>query len=124
MVQYPEMRAQILETLRALADPEHQRQVWVEHRPPRPGYYDDLDLNISVLFDDTIIAEDPCAHIGKTLHNENEAQAVQALVDVLDPFIESLPRGTDDATAISMPAWRDVVEAARRAVTVLERTSG
>ncbi|HEU5157695.1 MAG TPA: hypothetical protein VFU43_11935 [Streptosporangiaceae bacterium] len=102
--------------LNALADPDYQRRVWVERQYPRPGYYDDLDANISFLYDDSDIAEDPQRNIGYALRNEGEARAIENLHKVLSPLYDALPPGIDDAEVIALPEWQAVVAAARQAV--------
>ncbi len=64
MVQYPSMRAELLETLRSLADREYQQRAWVDHNYPPGVLYDSFDEAVHFLFDDTILAENPNASIG------------------------------------------------------------
>jgi hypothetical protein len=118
MIQHPEMRANLLDVLRALSDPDYQRRVWVEREYPHPGYYDDLDTNVHLLYDDTDIAEEPHKNIGFALRNEDEARAIEELNRVLGPLYDSLPPDTDDATVIAMPEWQAVIAAARNALRV------
>lgn len=115
-VQHARMRANLLDVLNALADPDHQRRVWVERRYPQPGYYDDLDTNVSFLYDDSDIAEDPHRNIGYALRNEAEARAIENLHKVLGPLYDSLPADANDADVIAMPEWQAVVAAARQAI--------
>jgi hypothetical protein len=116
MVEHPEARMRLLDTLQALADPDHQRRIWVERSFPHPDYYEDLDLHIHQLYDDSDVAEDPRGHIGYTLRNEDEARAMENLNAVLSPLIDSLPPDVDDATVIAMPEWQAVIAAARQAL--------
>jgi hypothetical protein len=76
VVRYPQARAHLVEALNALADPDHQRLVWVERQYPHPDYYDDFAANINELYDDSTVAEDPHGNIGFTLQNEGEARAM------------------------------------------------
>jgi hypothetical protein len=116
MVEHPEMRANLLDVLKALADPDYQRRVWVERQYPHPGYYDDLEANINFLYDDSDIAEDPHRNIGYALRNEVEARAMENLHKALSPLYDSLPPDTHDAEVIAMPEWQAVVAAARQAI--------
>jgi hypothetical protein len=118
MVEYPQARAHLLEALKALADPDHQRRVWVERQYPHPDYFDDFAANIHQLYDDSTVAEDPHGNIGFTLRNEEEARAIESLIEVLDPLYDSIPPGADDATVIAMPEWPTVIAAARQALRV------
>ncbi|MGH3387647.1 MAG: SCO4402 family protein [Actinomadura sp.] len=70
------------------------------------------------LYDDSTVAEDPYGNIGFTLRNEDEARAIESLIQVLDPLYDSLPLDADDAAVIAMPEWQAVVGAARHALRV------
>ncbi len=120
-VQLPQMREEIIAAVRALSDPDHQRQVWIERRYPHPGYYDDLTLNLNVLYDDTLVLEDPEAAIGTTLRDTAEAQKMQQLADRLDEILNSVGPAEGDATYIGHRLWPLVVEAAREAYATLTR---
>ncbi|GAA4314674.1 hypothetical protein GCM10023178_24540 [Actinomadura luteofluorescens] len=119
VVRFPDMRRAVIEALRALSDPEYQRRVWVERTYAQPGFYDDLTHNVNVLYDDTLVAEDPRAQIGVTLENEAEAAAIESLTAVLDPLLDSLPTKLEDAQVISRPEWSAVVSAAQAAVGII-----
>jgi hypothetical protein len=67
MVKYPQMRQDLISTIRKLADPEYQRKVWVDHQFPEGVEYDSFDLAISILLDDTALVEEPETHIGVIL---------------------------------------------------------
>jgi immunity protein 7 of polymorphic toxin system len=114
-VRYPEMRAQIIEALQALADPAYQQRVWVEGRYPREGYYDDLTYNINVLYDDTAVIADPLAQVGVTLRDSREADAIGALGRSLDPVLAATQTATD-AETLAHPAWPQVIAAAQVAL--------
>src|SRR5918992_3559287 len=116
MVEHPEMRANLLDVLKALADPDYQRRVWVERQYPHPGYYDDLEANINFLYDDSDISEDPHRNIGYALRNEVEARAMENLHKALSPLYDSVPPDPPDAEVIAMPEWQAVVAAARQAI--------
>lgn len=113
------MRRSLIEALQALSDLEYQRRVWVERNYPQPGFYDDLTHNVKVLYDDTLVAEDPRAQIGVTLESEAEAAAIEGLTAVLDPLLDSSPTELEDAQVISRPEWSAVVRAAQAAVGII-----
>ncbi|MGH3387648.1 MAG: SCO4402 family protein [Actinomadura sp.] len=118
MIEHPEMRSYVLDVLNALADPDYQRRVWVERQYPHSGFYDDLDTNIHLLYDDSDIAENPRRNIGFALRNEEEARAIERLNEVLSPLYDSLPADVDHAALLAMPEWRAVVNAAQEALRV------
>lgn len=115
MVEFPEMRKEAIAALRVLADPGYQRRMWVEEAGQHPGLVENLDVNISILYDDTRIAEVPFERIGTILRNESEARSLAEFDRVCSPFLDSLKPGVDDATVIAMPEWRNVVAAAHAA---------
>ncbi|MDT0469123.1 SCO4402 family protein [Streptomyces gibsoniae] len=120
-VRLPQMREQIISAVHALSDPDHQRRVWIERQYPHPGYFDDLTLNIHILYDDTAVLDDPSAAIGTTLRDASEAQAMHRLADRLDEILDALEPETDDASYLGHPLWPGVVEAAAQAHAALTR---
>ena len=118
-VRYPEMRNDIIDALRALADRTYQQRVWVDRIYPRPGYYDDLTHNINVLYDDTLVAEDPSSQVGVSLKDGREVAAIEALKEILDPILDSISPDDSDLDVISRPDWTNVVIAAGNAIRVL-----
>ena len=116
---YSGIRGSVIDAVRVLSDPAYQRKMWVEERGSDPRLIEDLDANISTLYDDTGVAESPHDYVGTVLRSEEEARAIAALDRVLTPLLEALPAGADDASVIAMPEWRRVVEAAREALDVL-----
>ncbi|WP_369386269.1 hypothetical protein AB5J72_00550 [Streptomyces sp. CG1] len=119
--QLPQMREQIISAVQALSDPDHQRRVWIERQYPHPGYFDDLTLNIHILYDDTAVLDHPSAAIGTTLRDASEAQAMQSLADRLDEILDALEPEADDAAYLAHPLWPGVVEAAAQAHAALAR---
>lgn len=121
-VRYPEMRAQIIESIQALADPTYQQRVWVDRIYPHPGFYDDLTHNVNVLYDDTEVASDPYSQVGVTLESQEEAAAIEAIAHAFDPILDSMDPKTVDAEIMAMPTWDDVVRAARNALPIFSTT--
>lgn len=117
-LEFPNMRLEIVEAVRSLADPVFQRRVWVDGEPT--GYeIEGLDQEITTLYDDTRAMDDPYGQIGITLRDEREAEAMQKLDRVLLPFYKSLPPHYDPATVLAMPGWKDVVATAQTTLAVL-----
>jgi hypothetical protein len=50
MTWYPQMRAELAETLRILTDVNHQRRVWVEHELLDEMQYDNFDHAVHFLY--------------------------------------------------------------------------
>ena len=123
MSAYWTIRGCVIDAVRVLSDPDYQRKMRVDERGSDPHLIETLDANITTLYDATGVAESPHEHVGTVLRNEQEARAIQALDDVLTPFLEALPPGADDASIIAIPAWRRVVAAARETLTTLTAES-
>lgn len=115
-VQYPEMRQQVIAALESLADPEHQRTQWgvVE---PGVSYYDDLTLNVHILYDDCVVLPDPTSRVGTMLF-EDEVPALRDLDGVFGPLLDELGDAPDEVY-LADPRWPAVVRAARRALDVM-----
>lgn len=118
---YPEMRAQLVTSLRSLSDLEHQRTRWGKMSEDGT-YYDDLDLNVHVLYDDTTVLPDPVESIGSII-TADEVDVLEGLNSVLEPIIDELG-DQPDAAYLTHPGWSAVVSAAAAAVQVLERNDG
>lgn len=111
-VEYPAVRAEVIGALRALADPEYQRRVWLE-----PNEFDSLTFAVDVLFGDSGVLPDPSRNartVGAVVH-ESEVPALRRLGTVFDEVLNRLGGCTDDAY-LDDAAWLGVVEAARAAL--------
>ena len=120
MVKYPKMREELLETLRSLADREYQHKVWIENDYPPGIECDSFDEAVHFLYDDTVLAENPDAAIGVILENEKEARLISAVCQAIDLVFEALGTGVSDEEYIKSAEWTAVVEAAFRALQVME----
>lgn len=118
-VKYPEMRSEVVEAVRALSDPEYQRSQWGRYEDG-VEYYDDLTLNIHVLYDDCMVLPDPHVAVPDVLR-ESEVQVFAALERALGPMIEDLGNQAD-AVYIADPRWHAVVEAAARVLLVMRHS--
>lgn len=119
-VEFPSMRAEVIGALRALSDPEHQRVTWGKYESG-VSYYDDLDMNVHILYDDAQVLPDPESAVPSLLY-ESEVSALQAVHAVLGQMIQDLG-DSPDAEYLSDARWADVVRAAREALAVM-KTSG
>lgn len=115
-VRFPQMRNYVIDALRSLADVNHQRVVWGCYEEGVP-YYDDLTLNVHVLYDDCQVVPEPSTAVGAVLF-EHEVPALTALDAALGPMIDDLQDASDDAY-IADPRWPDVVAAAAAALVAM-----
>ncbi|MFF2809614.1 hypothetical protein ACFVT2_21035 [Streptomyces sp. NPDC058000] len=117
-IRLPKMREEVFSAVRALADPEYQKRVWIERKYPNPDYFDDFTLNVNIL-DDATILDNPHAVIGYTLASEEEAQAMKSLANRLLQIIEEVGSESPDSAFLASPLWDGVVEAANNALEVM-----
>ena len=120
MVKYPKMREELLETLRSLADREYQHKVWLEGDYPPEIECDSFDEVVHFLYDDTVLAENPDATIGVIIENEKEARLMSAVCQAIDLVFEVLGTEASDEEYITSSEWTRVVEAASKALQVME----
>lgn len=113
----PYMRAEVIDALRSLSDPVHQRTKW-GHYDPVGHYYDDLDINIHILYDDTLVMTDPKKSISHIIY-ESEVEPLLALNAVLGPLIKDLG-DVPDHVYLDDPRWPAVIHAAADALAAME----
>lgn len=119
-VRFPAARRELLSALRALADLEYQRRVWIRRELPTPGYYDELDLEIHVLYDDTCVLPNPELCVG-TVIRASEVEALRRLDGVLGPVIDELGNSADE-DYLAHEDWTAVAAAAKDALVATERS--
>jgi hypothetical protein len=116
-IEYPEMRLEVIGALRSLSDPMHQRSSWgrVEEGV---SYYDDLTLNVHILYDDCRVLPSPETAVPSLLY-EAEVSALRAVDEALGPLLDELGDRADE-DYIADPRWPAVVSAARMALTAMQ----
>jgi hypothetical protein len=115
-IEFPDMRNEVISALRSLSDPIHQQTRWGRYEEG-VNYYDDLALNIHILYDDCQVLPDPETATPAVLHAA-EVSAFQALEDVLGPMIDDLG-DRPDAHYTNDPRWVEVIRAARDALAMM-----
>jgi hypothetical protein len=120
-VAFPDMRGNAVSAVRALADETYQRRVWIDRDYPEDGYYDDFAMNLHILFDDTLVLEDPAAMLGMVLKSREEVDVMAALADALNALLDSEGSERTDAEYVVSPLWGAVVRAAGAAYGLLTR---
>ncbi|MDH6221681.1 SCO4402 family protein [Streptomyces pseudovenezuelae] len=118
-VDFPEMRENILSAVRALSDSEYQDRVWVRREYPQEGYFDDFSLNLNILFDDTLVLEEPTLALGKTLRSQEEVAAMTELAERIELVLKTEGSDRSDAEYMESRHWPGVVESASRAYLIL-----
>ena len=118
-IRFPEMRRNVISAVRALADGEYQRRVWIERIYPNEGYYDDFTLNLNILYDDTLVLDDPVSTLGTVLRSESEVVAMVELGSAIDEALRLEGDGKVDADYLASPSWAAVLRAASAAYETL-----
>ena len=111
--QFPEMRANVVDAVSALADRGRQAERWGLHEP------NDLSLHVHVLYDDCQVLPDPSASVGTLIYAE-EVVPLLALYQELDPMLEDLG-DAPDSVYTGDERWNKVVLAATTAFEVMRR---
>lgn len=119
LVKFKDMRLQVIGALEALSDVEHQRHRWgkVEEGV---RFYDDLTLNIHILYDDCQVLPDPSSAIGDILF-EAEVAPLLGLDEHLASLLDDLGDEPDGAYTAD-PRWPAVVEASGVALRAMQRS--
>ena len=115
---YPAMRSEVIEAVRALADPAYQRTRWGVFKEG-VQFYDDLSLNVHILYDDTMVLPTPRDAFPSVLRAE-EVPAFEELESALGPMLDDLSADPDEVY-LNDPRWAHVVAAAGRALELMER---
>lgn len=118
-IRYPELRHEVIRSVEALADREYQERVWIRGEFPREPFFDDLTLNVHILFDDVQVLPDPADAVGDVLR-PNEVASLAALGAALAPLLDELG-DVGDAAYLAHPAWDRVISAAQGALLELHK---
>lgn len=113
-VRFPDMRAELIRGLTHLADRSYQSRVWVEHRYPSSGYYDDLSTTYEILADLGVLGN-PMKTVGEVLKNVDEVSAVRQLANAFDLLFARYGTDRSDVEYLNSPEWDEVVRSAEHA---------
>ena len=116
-LKYPGMRAELIEHLQALSDAKYQRIAWVEHSL-EGGKYDEFNLAVQFIYDDTNLSENPDLDIGTILLNKNESDSIRQLVKEIDTIFDCYGLTLKDDEYISKSEWKNVIIKAKEACLV------
>ena len=119
-MKYPSMREELINYLKGLSDLDYQKKCWILNDCPIGVEYDELDLAIHFLFDDTQLATDPEALIGDLLIDKMEAESIKLVCDALNKLFEKYGLYKTDEEYINFVEWSDVVESASKTLSLME----
>lgn len=117
-LQYPNMRVELIEYLKELADPDYQERFWIRGEV-REGLMDGLDFPIDFLFDDTRFADDPERTVGVMVYDEREMTAVVKVVNAIDAVFDDIGLEATDEIYVRSRLWPGVIAAASEALRIL-----
>jgi len=117
-IEFPEMRAELIEHIQSLSDTEYQHMGWINNRYPPGIEYDEFKSVIHFLYDDTVLAENVEADIGVILKSKEESDAVKALIREIDVLIDLYGVNRKDGEYMSKPEWENIVCIAKEACLV------
>jgi nucleoside 2-deoxyribosyltransferase len=125
-VRFPEMRTELIETVRDLADEDHQRRLWRSGAVINPEVIDSVFVAADFMFDHADLLRNSSSQIGWILKDPAEAEALDALMEALEAATASVddkdwldPAAVD--AILGSAHWPEVVANARTALGVLER---
>lgn len=116
---FPEMRLQVIAALRSLSDVQHQQARW-GRVDEGVEYYDDLTLNVHILYDDCAVLPEPADSVGTIIY-ASEVLAFAELDGALGPMLDDLDDAVDEIYTRD-PRWPAVVRAAQNALVAMQRS--
>lgn len=120
-VEFPDMRREVQEAVRVLADTGYQERLWLPGVPPGNGVMD-WDLVVHTLYDDTFISEDSRSTVGYILRDVEEAEILDRVIEALNRVFKQLSSMEAPVREVlRTPAWPDVVARAAAACALLDR---
>lgn len=118
LIRFPDMRRQVAASVRSLSDVRHQRNAWGRF-VEGVKYYDDLTLNVHVLYDDCMVLPEPRKVVHDVIYDK-EVPFFESLEQALGPMLVELGDAPDQDYT-SDPRWNAVVEAAAKALSAMEQ---
>jgi len=118
-VEFPAMRKEVVGALASLADRDYQDRAWLHQEFELEGRFEDFDLIVHILYDDTEVLPDPLPAVGAVLF-DSEVAALGTLGAALTPLISRLG---DASTSeyLESDGWSAVVDAAGVALATMVR---
>ncbi|MGV9296830.1 SCO4402 family protein [Amycolatopsis sp. NPDC003676] len=119
-IRFPGIRAQIVSAVVSLSDRDYQERVWIRRELPHPDYYDEFDLAVHSLFDDSQILPAPAPGcVGELIYADEEFPLAR-LGEVLGPLVDELG-DVPDADYLNSPQWPEVIRRAKAVREIMER---
>ncbi|MBV6663703.1 hypothetical protein KV572_22365 [Pseudomonas yamanorum] len=117
-LKFPSMREELVSYLAGLSDSYYQYRAWVERSSPDLAY-DELDYTIHFLYDDTGLAENAYTWIGLVLKNDQEARAIEDVVQAINALFDKYGTDLSDKEYLEKEEWARIVCVSKDALKVL-----
>jgi hypothetical protein len=117
---YPQMRQELIDHVKALSDPDYQKDFWVKKITTPDLKHDEFDYVVHFFYDDTKLAEAPESLIGWILKNQSEAISIKELTGAIENILRNYGTNLSDEEYISLHEWDNVIIAARKSLALLE----
>ena len=120
---YPQMRIEIRESFKELADYDRQMKEWVEERSPNQ-YWNCLVYHvINTLYDTFDLDKYRENNIGEILYDENEAQQIYKFCKWFGDLIDSISLHTNETNSdyLEHPEWSKVYTGAKEMYELMDR---
>lgn len=104
------MREEVFRAIRALSDRGYQDRVW-NCKNPVDSFYDELNLNVHILFDDTEVFSAPESAVGYYLYAD-EVSSFREVGPFYDALIDALGDQSQEVY-LSDPRWGNIVQRAK-----------
>lgn len=114
-VEFPDMRLNAISALMSLADSAKQ-DMWGQDFDGL--YYDDLTMDVNILYDDCEVLPNPEISVGSVVHL-SEVAALREVDKALRPLLDELGESPDEAYR-AHPGWGKVMAAAAEALRQME----
>ena len=116
-VHFPQLRQILIFSLFNLSDHQRQKKEWVSPNFSH-GFWDTFRFDVSVIFDDLDLDQDPEGQIGYCLVNQAECNSIKPLTKALDEVLDRIGIEQPDVSYIESPLWDRVIETAKTALEV------
>ena len=119
LIRWPQRRHTLAVYLYELANPDFQRERWIEGKGGTPGIMYGFWLIINFFFDDTELAENPAGTVGYILLDELEVAAIRNLDKAMKDVLQEVGSKDSDQDYIAAPSWSKVVLTAQKAYRLI-----
>jgi hypothetical protein len=115
-VEFPEMRKSVISALQSFASPQVQGSKWGKY-DSAVGSYDDLDINVHILYDDCVVLPDPNLQRGAILL-PSDIEPLRRFGLAFGPLLDDLG-DAPDSEYLNDSRWPAVIAVAQQALEAM-----